>query len=274
MTRRTVEIVAFSVALLLSAMSIHAWLASRDEQQRLTSTLASQKQLLDAADTRERARQSSLDDTLAQIEKLKRATQTPEQIVRDLPKYLSLPQPITLATAAANPSAAAARQGTEDPARTPTPESAAAATPTAPAADQKLQARGFSPATIDGREATTSLPRAVAQAAGPQRPSQFPPSSSQTCDPVGNCAAQIPSADLKPLYDYVQDCRACQAQLAAAKQSASDDATKIAALTRERDAAITASKGGTFWRRLRRNAIWFGVGAALGAAAGYSVSKH
>ena len=43
MTRRTLEIVAFFVALLLGAMSIHAWLASRDEQQRLASTLASQK---------------------------------------------------------------------------------------------------------------------------------------------------------------------------------------------------------------------------------------
>ncbi len=232
MTRRTIEIAAFCIALLLSAMSIHAWLASRDEQQRLTSTLTAQKQLLDAADTRERARQSSLDDTLAQIEKLKRATQTPEQIVRDLPKYLSLPQPITLAAAtAANPSTATTRQGTD-----------ASSTSTA----------------------IPPTPRQSNSALAPLNASQLP------TEPV----AQIPSVDLKPLYDYVQDCRACQAQLAAAKQNASDDAAKISALTRERDAAITASKGGAFWRRLRRNAIWFGVGAALGAAAGYSASKH
>ena len=239
MTRRTIEIVAFCIALLLSAMSIHAWLASRDEQQRLTSTLAAEKQLLDAADTRARARQSALDDTLAQIEKLKRATQTPAEIVRDLPKYLSLPQPITLASAAANPSTAAARQGTGA-------SSASAAIPPTPP---------------------------PSQGSGP-RPSNSALPAPDASEPPTAPAAQIPSADLKPLYDYVQDCRACQAQLAAAKQNASDDATKISALTRERDAAITASKGGTFWRRLRRNAIWFGVGAALGAAAGYTASER
>jgi hypothetical protein len=237
MTRRTIEIVPFCIALLLCAMSIHAWLASRDEQQRLASTLASQKQLLDAADTRERARQSALDDTLAQIEKLKRATQTPAEIVRDLPKYLSLPQPITLVAArAANPSTTAARQGTDASA-------ASAGNPPTPP-----------PSQLSGPHPSNSAPAAL-------NASQLP-------------AAQIPSVDLKPLYDYVQDCRACQAQFAAAKQNASDDATKISALTRERDAAITASKGAAFWRRLRRNTIWFGVGAALGAAAAYSTSKH
>ena len=42
----------------------------------------------------------------------------------------------------------------------------------------------------------------------------------------------------------MQDCRACQARLAAATQNSADDAAKIAALTRERDAAVTVSKGG------------------------------
>lgn len=72
--RRTIELAAFSIALLIATMAVHAWLASRDEQQRLATTLAQQKQLLDAADTRERTRQSALADTLAQIEKLKQAT--------------------------------------------------------------------------------------------------------------------------------------------------------------------------------------------------------
>ncbi len=117
MTRRTIEIAAFCVALLVATMAVHAWLASRDDQQRLASTLAAQKQLLDAADTRERTRQSALDDTLAQIEKLKRATQTPEEILRDLPKYLSLPQPITLTPAASSPSVAPAGKGTAPPAK-------------------------------------------------------------------------------------------------------------------------------------------------------------
>jgi hypothetical protein len=53
--------------------------------------------------------------------------------------------------------------------------------------------------------------------------------------------AQIPAADLKQLEDYVQDCRACQAQLAA-RQNSADNAAKLSAVTRERDAALTASK--------------------------------
>lgn len=239
MTRRTIEIAAFCVALLVATMAVHAWLASRDDQQRLASTLAAQKQLLDAADTRERTRQSALDDTLAQIEKLKRATQTPEEILRDLPKYLSLPQPITLTPVASSPSVAPAGKGTAPPANAIIPESATG---------EKSKDLA-SPANLTA-EARRSLDL-------PSAP-----------------AAQIPSADLKPLYDYVQDCRECQAQLAAAKQNASDDASKIAALSRERDAAITAAKGGAFWRRLRRDALWFGVGAALGAAAGCTAARH
>ncbi len=219
MTRRTIEIAAFCAMLLLAVMAVHSWLGSRDEQLRLASTLAAQKQLLDAADSRARARQSALDATLAQIESLKRATLTPEQVVRELPKYLSLPQPITLAPAAIPNSVAPLKQGTDASATTTIPGQSAGAIPSAP-------------------------------------------------------AAQIPSSDLKPLYDYVQDCRACQAQLAAAKQNQADDAAKLAALTRERDAAVTAAKGGTFWRRLRRNAAWFGVGAALGAAASFVASKR
>ena len=77
-------------------------------------------------------------------------------------------------------------------------------------------------------------------------------------------AAEIPSADLAPLYDYVQDCRACQLQLAAAKQNATDDTAKIRALTREREAAVTAAKGGSFWLHLKRNAHWLAIGAAIG----------
>src|SRR5271154_1780415 len=167
MTRRTIEIAAFCIALLVGAMAIHAWLASRDEQQRLASTLAAQKQLLDAADTRERTRQSALDDTLAQIENLKRATQTPAEILRALPKYLSLPQPITLAPAA-SPGVAPAQQGIDDPTRIVIPR------------DQR------EPRDLSG--AAAGLANAVP-------PSRAP----ATHDLPSAPPAQIPSADLKPL---------------------------------------------------------------------------
>src|SRR5271170_6132534 len=120
---RTIEIAAFAVLLLLAGLAVHAWLSSRDDQLRLQATLATQKQLLDAADARERDRNSSLNATLAQIAALKRTTQTPEEILRDLPKYLSLPQPLTMAPA--NDSVPAARAVVA----TTTPSSPAPPTP-------------------------------------------------------------------------------------------------------------------------------------------------
>jgi hypothetical protein len=240
MATRTIELAAFGVALLVAALATHAWLASHDEMQRLQSTLTAQKQVIDAADSRERARDTALNDTLAQIAKLKRATQTPEEILRELPKYLPLPQPVTLVASDA-PAAPPLRQGTALP-REPPP----------PIATRLSQA----PAVAPSPSLTPTLapaprsPQNAAIAAGPSGP-----------------VAQIPAADLKPLYDYVQDCRSCDVQLAAAKQGSADDASKIVALTRERDAAITAAKGGSFWRRLRRNALWFLVGAAGGYVA-------
>ncbi len=217
--RSSIEIVVSTLALILAALAFHAWLASRDDQLRLQATLAAQKQLLDAADARERDRAATLQDTLAQIDALKRATQTPAQILSDLPKYLSLPQPITLAPAGAGNPPSAARTGST-----------------------AQQGTG-----LTGKSGAPASPA----------PGDLPDAP----------AARIPAADLKPLYDFVQDCRACQAQLDAAKLNAADDATKITALTRERDAAITTAKGGGVWLRLRRNAVWFVVGAGAGAAA-------
>ncbi|HXQ25919.1 MAG TPA: hypothetical protein VN822_05895 [Candidatus Acidoferrales bacterium] len=257
MTRRTLEIAAFSAALLFAALAIHAWLASRDEQMRLAATLSAQKQLIDAADSRERSRQTTLDVTLAQIDKLKRAAQTPAQIVRDLPKYLPLPQPITLSTVGASVTAQTEK---------------GIALPETSATNRVAQ--GASPEALSsgGRTFRSNIegPRGVPSSAQNLSQQVLAP---QSCSPPSDCSAQIPAADLKPLYDFVQDCRACQAQLAAARQDKSDDGAKIAALTRERDAAITAAKGGSFWRRLRRNTMWFVVGAGFGAAGGYA-AKH
>jgi hypothetical protein len=81
---------------LLAAMAFHAWLTEHDDRLRLQATINTQKQALDAADIRERDRAVTLKDTLAQIEALKRHTQSPTQILDDLPKYLPLPEPITL----------------------------------------------------------------------------------------------------------------------------------------------------------------------------------
>ena len=204
------------LAVVFTAMAFSAWISEHDDKLRMQATIAAQKQLLDAADARERARSSALKDTLDQINALKRSAQTPAAIVHDLPKYLPLPQPITL-------------NGSET------------SSSTSPSA--KINARG---------------------AAAPTTQDKLLPDSP---------SARIPVADLKPLYDYVQDCRSCAAQLAAAKQNEADDRAKLSALTRERDAALTVAKGGTFLRRVRRNARWFGIGFASGAVA-VVASRH
>jgi hypothetical protein len=77
----------------------------------------------------------------------------------------------------------------------------------------------------------------------------------------------IPQEDLKPLHDYLQDCRACQLQLAAANDNLTDERAKIAALIVQRDSASSAASGGSFWSRARSAVKWLIVGGTLGAVA-------
>ena len=373
-TRRIFEICLFIAVTIVAAMAFRAWLASHDDQLRLQATLATQKQQLDAAIDRERDRAATLNQTLAQIEKLKRETQTPQQILRDLPQYLKLPQPITLNSSAnisqadeqlqkhngKGTNAAGHSEGTGRPAsaaevspastpsrsilgaikevlqkkanRNPTavndetlPDAANRSTSVSSAAIQATPTSTSSPSRLlhaiteslhgnatrqpmsggNSPDAASQNARAssgpIQTGTAPSPTSAAPPSevvpdadgrsasdspsfirsaNAPLTEPAATQAqaaraslaspstttAEIPAADLKPLYDYVQDCRACQAQLVAAKQNQTDDAAKLQAMTRERDAAITAAKGGTFWRRLRRNAEWFAIGAATAAA--------
>jgi hypothetical protein len=85
--------------------------------------------------------------------------------------------------------------------------------------------------------------------------------------PGQDADAVLPAADLKPLYDFALDCKACKAKLAAAQSDLTDEKTKTAALAKERDAAVTAAKGGSALRRIARAAKWFAIGAAAGAVA-------
>jgi len=80
-------------------------------------------------------------------------------------------------------------------------------------------------------------------------------------------SASVPQADLKPLYDALADCRACGLERDALKRDLADEQAKTTALLRERDAAITAARGGAFWSRLKRSAKWFAIGVVIGAAA-------
>ena len=79
--------------------------------------------------------------------------------------------------------------------------------------------------------------------------------------------AVIPAEDLKPLYDFTIDCKACQAKLATAQADLTDERQKTTALTRERDDALHIARGGSLIRRITLAAKWFIIGAAAGAAA-------
>ena len=78
---------------------------------------------------------------------------------------------------------------------------------------------------------------------------------------------ELPSEDLKPLYDFALGCKACQAELAAAQADLKDEKTKTEALSRERDQALRAARGGSVLARVARSAKWFVIGAAAGAVA-------
>jgi hypothetical protein len=272
--RRTIEIIGFAIALLIAALAIHAWLASRDEQQRLESALATQKQIIDAANADETARKITLQQTLAQIDALKRTAQTPEEILRDLSKYLSLPSPITLSVPATVPAALAAPQGTGARSMSASPpaprsepgHSTSSSIPLAPEPRPSSLLPASPNPNISASTFSSPTPAASAEIQLPALPNPNS-SASNFSSPTFSASAEIPTADLKPLYNYVQDCRACQVRLAAATQNSSDEAAKIAALTRERDAPVTASKGGTLWRRFRSNALGLAVGVSLGYAA-------
>jgi hypothetical protein len=79
--------------------------------------------------------------------------------------------------------------------------------------------------------------------------------------------AVVPPEDLKPLYDFALDCKACQSKLTAAQADLTDEKTKSATVAKERDAALQAARGGSLLRRVARAAKWFAIGAAAGAIA-------
>jgi hypothetical protein len=217
------------VALVLIAAAVFAfrsWIEAHDIRLQLQTTLDAQKQIISTAEAREKNRAAELKGTLTQIAAQKRATQTPQQIVRELPQLLSLPRPIELVPVTPSPTQQGSGRGIEQGIASP-------------GVDASENSRAQSESGHDSSQASS--------------PDQF--------------IAQLPAADLKPLYDFVQDCRACRAQLDAARADLTDERTKSNALATERDAAVRAAKGGGFWKRFKRTAKWFAIGAGFGAAA-------
>ena len=118
------------------------------------------------------------------------------------------------------------------------------------------------------------LPGAFSPLPLPLAVSMAPSASGSKADGQAETLAiiTVPQADLKPLFDQLENCRACQEQLAAAQQDLSDERARVSALMVERDAAMKAARGGGFWSRFRSGAKWFMIGGALGALAASAAS--
>ncbi len=227
--RITLRLAEFILVLGFAVIVFISWRADRRDRAQLNAELAATKQLLAAADARQHDRDTQLAQTLAALAAKKRTIVTPAQIVRNLPNEIPLPAPITLQ---------ADHASSQDTSVTPASATNAPAT------------------RIAGASSANN-----AQAGTPA------PSASQQNQKAAAGAAVIPAEDLKPLYDFAIDCKACQAKLSAAQNDLIDERKKTAALAHERDDALRFARGGSAWRRVGRAAKWFLLGAAAGAVA-------
>ena len=111
--------------------------------------------------------------------------------------------------------------------------------------------------------------RSAANSSVPNQTEQPPATNKTSADNAKQAETQavIPAEDLKPLYDFAIDCKACQAKLTATQADLTDEKVKTTALTKERDHALQIARGGSPFRRIARAAKWFFIGAAAGAIA-------
>jgi len=223
-------VAAIAIALLV------AWRANVRDRAQLAADLATAKQTLAQANARQHDRDAQLARSLAAFAAEKRSVTTPTQIVRDLPRQIPLPAPITLQSGSSEISGSRSR-----PAAAASTEPATALSPAAPCSSGPPSG----PVGLDSAAATHTEP----------------------CGTLSGNSAVIPEEDLKPLYDFALDCRACQAKLAAAQGDLADERAKTTVLTRERDEAVRVAKGGSALRRVARAAKWLAIGAVAGAIA-------
>jgi hypothetical protein len=76
---------------------------------------------------------------------------------------------------------------------------------------------------------------------------------------------QVPAVDMKPLFDQLVTCKECGEKLTGAQMQTSIDEDKIRSLTKERDAAVKAARGGSVWSKVKRGSEIFLFGAVAGA---------
>jgi hypothetical protein len=276
----TLERILFTIVSLatLGFVAI-TWQEARQDRIRLETALATQQQIIDAAENREQSRDASLKITLAQIATTKKAAQTPAQILSALQQSLHLPKPITLDVESTPDYASNPGEGTGSSNKSIRVPDKDAAGLQRPAIESSITSG------VDSTQNTSSAPALFRPSNSDLKSeildffslkSQSPAISTSTPNANANHAAgvvnstkdsyetaTIPNADLKPLFDEIQDCQSCSAQLAAAEGDLADEKQRSESLTKERDAALSAAKGSNFWHRLRQNSKWLATGAAI-----------
>jgi hypothetical protein len=88
--------------------------------------------------------------------------------------------------------------------------------------------------------------------------------------------AQIPQGDMTAIRDLVANCQACEVQLPACEKDKADLSAQLtaageqlSATEKQRDAAIKAAKGGSFWHRTGVALKWIAIGGLIGYGAAY-----
>ena len=245
-SRLTLRFAEYALVMVLALVIFMSWREDRRDRSQLAAQLAAAQQSLNEASARQHDRDAQLDKSLADLAAQKRSVITPAEILAALPKEIPLPAPITLQadhTSSPDTSAVAPHATAPPAAKTAGPPSASASVPGSGVSSVEATLGSPSGNTGDGSQSSVHGTRAA---------------------PDG---AVIPREDLKPLYDFALDCKACQAKLAASQSDLQDEKAKTATLTKERDEAVRAAKGGSAWRRVTRAAKWFLLGAAAGIVA-------
>ena len=252
-----IRLAEIALVLLLATAVIFSWREARSDSAELKTQLAAANQALAATTGRQQDRDAKLTDVLAGIAAEKKAAATPDQLLAGIAAAIGLPAPLQLRsaqTAAAKPQSKVA---TPAGANSAAGKSAGKPTPPNPLRD--------TPNSTPGDASTT--PSAISQNESANGPAPASTASGANVVQPSAPAAKIPTADLRPLYDYILDCKSCQAKLTASQADLLDEKSKTAILTKSRDDAVRAAKGGSLWKRTLRAAKWFAIGAAAGAIA-------
>jgi hypothetical protein len=270
--RRHAILFLLGVTIVALALLGRSWLDAHDAGLRLQATLAAQQKTITDAEQRQTTRDTQLTQTLTQITAAKQKVQTPIQAANALPQAVSqliatgpsghpLPSPITIELPPANGSSnsVSARNDLENREGTVTSQKGSSAPQSASSVLTNIAEQAKS---ASNAQANSPSPSANANSNGNLPPRDGTSAQNNSAPPPA--IIRVPQEDLKPLYDAVEDCQICHAKLTAAQADLTDEKSKFAAATAQRDAAIRAARG-TFWKRTRTAAKWIIIGAAAGA---------